>query len=105
MADSEASVTLVSRRLLKNFLETNMRLRPPRSVQPSQECEERRVLAGRVAADRKLYVGMIRELRDDLLAGEFREVYDRGERARVAYEAAMEALRSHLRIHRCAEET
>jgi hypothetical protein len=67
------------------------------------ECRERKILEGRLLADRKLYQSMLWALNEGLSREEFRDSYERAERARTAFEAARKALDPHLHAHRCGE--
>ena len=74
----------------------------PRIVSPIQapSCRDREVLRARLRADFNVYREAVLDLQNSI-GEEFKRSHQRAERARVAYEAASQTLRSHLALHCC----
>jgi hypothetical protein len=63
-------------------------------------CHERDTLKERFHADFKVYREAVHQL-DLCQPADFNQVYEEAERARLAFEAARAALKSHLAEHGC----
>ena len=58
------------------------------------------MLKARMRADLKVYTDAVRDLQSSL-GQDFKKVHQRAEQARLAFEAASEALLSHIASHGC----
>ena len=83
--------------------ETRKHYRPSLGLVSPEEvlsCENRDVLKARMRADLKVYGDAVRALQSSL-GPDFKTAHQRVEQARLAFEAASQALLSHIASHGC----
>ena len=83
-------------------LERKLRLNIPSLVAAGEApfCRDRDMLSARLRADLKVYREAVSALQSSI-GKDFKQTHERAEHARLAYEAARQALLSHIESHGC----